>query len=218
MAVQGTVYVLSHPLIQHGLGVVRDRHTPNALFRSTLVELGQWLTYEAIRRDWLPLTTATVETPLAPATVQWVDGRVPVVLVPILRAGLTLVEGAQRLLPLARVYHLGVVRDEHTLTPTVYLNSLPAQLDSQTRVLVLDPMLATGGTAMAALTALVERGAQPAYIRLVAVIAAPPALQKITAQYPQVQIYTASVDPTLDERGFIVPGLGDAGDRSFGTG
>lgn len=218
MTLQGTVYVPPHPLIQHWLGVVRDKQTPNALFRPALVELGRWLTYEAIRRDWLPLTTATVETPLAPATAQFVDPTVPLVLVPILRAGLTLLEGSQNLLPLARVYHFGVMRNEHTLEPMVYLNTLPAQFDPQTRVLVLDPMLATGGTAMTALTALVERGAQPTYIRLVSVIAAPPALQKITSHYPQVQIYTAGIDPELNDVGFIVPGLGDAGDRSFGTG
>jgi uracil phosphoribosyltransferase len=175
------------------------------------------LTYEAVRRDWLPLTATTVETPLATAAATFIDPTVPVVLVPILRAGLTLLEGSQNLLPLARVYHFGVVRDETTLEPTVYLNKLPAQLDPQTRVLVLDPMLATGGTVMSALEALVARGAQPAHIRVVAVIAAPPALQKITSQYPQVQIYTAGIDETLNEMGFIVPGLGDAGDRSFGT-
>ena len=217
MTLQGTVYVPPHPLIQHWLGVVRDRHTPAALFRPALSELGRWLTYEAVRRDWLPLTATTVETPLATAAATFIDPTVPVVLVPILRAGLTLLEGSQNLLPLARVYHFGVVRDETTLVPTVYLNKLPAHLDPRTRVLVLDPMLATGGTAMAALEALVARGAQPDYIRMVAVIAAPPALQKITSHYPQVQIYTAGIDETLNERGFIVPGLGDAGDRSFGT-
>ncbi|WP_071454353.1 uracil phosphoribosyltransferase [Gloeomargarita lithophora] len=217
MTLQATVYVPPHPLIQHWLGVVRDRHTPGALFRPALGELGRWLTYEAVRRDWLPLTATTVETPLAAATATFIDPMVPVVLVPILRAGLTLLEGSQNLLPLARVYHFGVVRDEATLEPTIYLNKLPAQLDPDTRVLVLDPMLATGGTLMAALEALVSRGAQPAYIRVVAVIAAPPALQKITRHYPQVQIYTAGIDETLNEVGFIVPGLGDAGDRSFGT-
>ncbi|MEN9216605.1 MAG: uracil phosphoribosyltransferase [Gloeomargarita sp. HHBFW_bins_162] len=217
VTLKGTVYVPPHPLIQHWLGVVRDRHTPGALFRPALGELGRWLTYEAVRRDWLPLTATTVETPLATATATFIDPTVPVVLVPILRAGLTLLEGSQNLLPLARVYHFGVMRDEATLAPTVYLNTLPARFDPQTRILVLDPMLATGGTAMAALDALVARGAQPSHIRLVAVIAAPPALQRITSQYPDVQIYTAGIDETLNEMGFIVPGLGDAGDRSFGT-
>jgi uracil phosphoribosyltransferase (EC 2.4.2.9) len=108
VTLQGTVYVPPHPLIQHWLGVVRDRHTPAALFRPALSELGRWLTYEAVRRDWLPLTATTVETPLATAAATFIDPTVPVVLVPILRAGLTLLERSQNLLPLARVYHFGV--------------------------------------------------------------------------------------------------------------
>lgn len=215
---QARVYLPPHPLIQHWLGLLRDSSTPVPLFRSALGELGRWLTYEAIRRDWLPTQETVVQTPLAPASATFLDPEVPLALVPVLRAGLSLLEGAQALLPLARVYHVGIARNEHTLEPALYLNTLPPQFDPQTRVLVLDPMLATGGTLMATLELLTERGVDPAWLRVVAVIAAPPALQRLSRVYPQLTVYTATIDETLNDRGFIVPGLGDAGDRSFGTG
>ncbi|MBF2097658.1 MAG: uracil phosphoribosyltransferase [Gloeomargaritaceae cyanobacterium C42_A2020_066] len=215
---QARVYVPPHPLIQHWLGLLRDSSTPVPLFRSALGELGRWLTYEAIRRDWLPTQETVVQTPLAPASATFLDPEVPLALVPVLRAGLTLLEGAQALLPLARVYHVGIARNEHTLEPALYLNTLPPQFDPQTRVLVLDPMLATGGTLMATLELLTVRGVDPALLRVVAVIAAPPALQRLSTVYPQLTVYTATIDEALNDRGFIVPGLGDAGDRSFGTG
>jgi uracil phosphoribosyltransferase len=137
--------------------------------------------------------------------------------VPILRAGLALLDGAQDLLPLASTYHVGVVRDEETLAASCYLNKLPNQFAPRTRVLILDPMLATGGSLLLVLEELVKRGIDPAYVRVVGVVAAPPALQKLGSLYPSVVVYTAIIDEGLNSKGYIVPGLGDAGDRAFGT-
>ncbi|MBJ7899900.1 MAG: uracil phosphoribosyltransferase [Cyanobacteria bacterium RI_101] len=216
MASQLRIYVPEHPLLQHWLAVARDRETPPVLFKTALTELGRWLTYEAARY-WLPTLEATVQTPLAAAPGKFINPQIPLALVPILRAGLVLLDGAQSLLPLASTYHLGMVRDEETLTPTCYLNKLPAVLAPQTHILLLDPMLATGGTVGEALKLLLERGADPALIRLVSVLAAPPALQKLSADYPELTVYAAMIDESLNDRGWIVPGLGDAGDRAFGT-
>jgi uracil phosphoribosyltransferase len=216
MTLQLRVYVPPHPLIQHWLGVARDASTPSSLFRSAMSELGRWLTYEAIR-DWLPTINTTIETPLAPCPATFINPEVPVVVVPILRAGLSLLDGAQTLLPLASIYHLGLVRNEETLEASCYLNKLPDKIDAQTRVLIVDPMLATGGTTVAAMDELTQRGVDPALVRIVAVVAAPPALQRLGTAYPSLNIYTAAIDEILNDRGFIVPGLGDAGDRTFGT-
>ncbi|AFY40728.1 uracil phosphoribosyltransferase [Nostoc sp. PCC 7107] len=216
MTVQLRVYVPPHPLIKHWLAVARDAATPSVLFRSAITELGRWLTYEAAR-EWLPTIEATVQTPLASCPATFINPEVPVAVVPILRAGLGLLEGAQTLLPLASIYHLGLVRDEETLEAQCYLNKLPEKFDPQTRVLITDPMLATGGSIMRAMAELTQRGIDPALTRIVSVVAAPPALQKLSAAYPSLIIYTATIDETVNDRGFIVPGLGDAGDRIFGT-
>ncbi|MEQ8969360.1 MAG: uracil phosphoribosyltransferase [Coleofasciculus sp. C1-SOL-03] len=216
MAPQLRVYVPPHPLIKHWLGVARDAATPSPLFKSAMTELGRWLTYEAIR-DWLPTEELMVQTPLAPCPATMVNPETPLVVVPILRAGLALLEGAQTLLPLASIYHLGMVRDEGTLEAKCYLNKLPQQFDPGTRILITEPMLATGGTMMSAIAQLTQRGADPALIRIISVVAAPPALQKLGGNYPTLTIYTATIDEELSQQGFIVPGLGDAGDRAFGT-
>ncbi|MBD2212822.1 uracil phosphoribosyltransferase [Nostoc linckia FACHB-104] len=216
MTVQLRVYVPPHPLIKHWLAVARDAATPSVLFRSAMVELGRWLTYEAAR-EWLPTLETTVQSPLDTTAATLIDPQVPVAVVPILRAGLGLLEGAQTLLPLASIYHLGLVRNEETLQPSCYLNKLPEKFDPQTRVLITDPMLATGGSMMAAMSELTQRGIDPGFIRIVCVVAAPPALQKLSVAYPSLNIYTATIDETVNEQGFIVPGLGDAGDRTFGT-
>jgi uracil phosphoribosyltransferase len=181
-----------------------------------MTELGRWLTYEACR-DWLPTKNSTVETPLGSCPATFVDWEIPVIVVPILRAGLGLLDGAQALLPLASIYHIGFVRNEETLEPTCYMNKLPEGLHSQTRVLISEPMLATGGTSMATMAELIRRGIDPAMVRIISVVAAPPALQKLGAAYPNLSIYTAAIDEGLNQQGFIVPGLGDAGDRTFGT-
>ncbi|MBW4563205.1 MAG: uracil phosphoribosyltransferase [Mojavia pulchra JT2-VF2] len=216
MTLQLRVYVPPHPLIKHWLAVARDAGTPSVLFRSAMVELGRWLTYEA-SREWLPTQETTVQSPLDSAPATLIDPQVPVAVVPILRAGLGLLEGAQTLLPLASIYHLGLVRNEETLQPSCYLNKLPEKFDSQTRVLITDPMLATGGSIMTAMAELTQRGVDPALTRIVCVVAAPPALQKLSAAYPGLIIYTATIDEIVNNQGYIVPGLGDAGDRTFGT-
>ncbi len=216
MTSQLRVYVPPHPLIKHWLGIVREVSTPSALFRTAMTELGRWLTYEAVR-DWLPTRDSTVDTPLAPCPATFVDPEVPVVMIPVLRAGLALLDGAQSLLPLASIYHLGFVRNEETLEASCYLNKLPDRFDPQTRVLIPEPMLATGGTMISVMQELTNRGIDPSLVRIVAVVTAPLALQKLSAAYPELTIYAAAIDEQVNEQGFIVPGLGDAGDRTFGT-
>jgi uracil phosphoribosyltransferase len=181
-----------------------------------MTELGRWLTYEAVR-DWLPTEEVMIQTPLAPCSATMVSPDIPLVVVPILRAGLALLEGAQTLLPLASVYHLGLVRNEETLEASCYLNKLPKQFHPQTQLLITDPMLATGGSIMMAMAELTERGIDPALTRIISVVAAPPALQKLGSSYPSVTVYTAMIDEGLNSKGYIVPGLGDAGDRTYGT-
>jgi uracil phosphoribosyltransferase len=218
MSLQLRVYVPEHPLIKHWLAIARDRQTPPPLFKTAMVELGRWLTYEAVRR-WLPTVDTQIETPLTltPATV--LDPRIQPVIVPILRAGLALVEGAQAIIPFsnASVYHLGLVRDEETLNSSCYLNKLPEGFGPENLILILDPMLATGGTLTRCLEEITSRGGQLANIRVISVLAAHQALQKLAKEYPDLQIHLAMIDPELDEKGYIVPGLGDAGDRAFGT-
>jgi uracil phosphoribosyltransferase len=216
MALQLRIYVPPHPLVKHWLGVARDRITPMPLFRTAMTELGRWLTYEAIR-DWLPTLETTVETPLQSCPASFIDPATPLAVVPILRAGLTMLEGAQLVLPTARTYHLGIVRNEETLEPSCYLNKLPTAFEPQTRVLITEPMLATGGSIMTAMGELTQRGVDPGLVRIISAVTAPPALQRLSAEYPGLQIYAAAIDETLNEHGFIVPGLGDAGDRAFGT-
>lgn len=216
MTLQLRVYVPPHPLIKHWLAVAREKDTPPVLFRSAMTELGRWLTYEA-SRDWLPTIETQVNTPLAPSAASFINPQVPTAIVPILRAGLALMEGAQGLLPLAAVYHIGVARNEETLEPSIYLNKFPAQFDPQTRLLIAEPMLATGGTIVAVMEQLTQRGIDPALVRIISVVTSPPALQKLNLAFPGLVIYAATIDEGLNEKGYIVPGLGDAGDRTFAT-
>lgn len=216
MVLQLRVYVPEHPLVKHWLAIAREQNTPSVLFKTAMTELGRWLTYEAARQ-WLPTLETSVKTPLAECPATFIDPRVPIAVVPILRAGLALLEGAQSLLPLASTYHLGLARNEETLEVSCYLNKLPASFDPATRVLILEPMLATGGSISMAMAEITGRGVDPALIRLISVVAAPPALQKLSQNYPSLNIYTAIIDEGLNSRGYIVPGLGDAGDRAFGT-
>lgn len=216
MSFQLRVYVPDHPLIKHWLAIARDQNTPNTLFKTAMTELGRWLTYEACRH-WLVTGETQVETPLSPCPGTMINPQVPMAVVPILRAGLALLDGAQTLLPLSSVYHLGLVRNEETLEASCYLNKLPEKIDPETRVLILEPMLATGGSIMLALDELTQRGVNPELLRIVSVVGAPPALKQIGENYPQLRIYAACIDEELNDRGYIVPGLGDAGDRAFGT-
>jgi uracil phosphoribosyltransferase len=211
------VHVPPHPFIAQLLTVCRDRNTPGPIFRSAVTDLGRWLTYECVR-DWLPVVETAVETPLEVVTMgKLVDHTQPVALVPVLRAGLALLDGCAPLLPMANIYHVGYARDEETAVAHCYLNRLPARFAPQTRVLILEPMLATGGTVLQVLDEVLQRGVDPTFVRIISVIAAAPALQKIGAAHPKLAIYCAMIDEFLDDRQYIVPGLGDAGDRAFGT-
>lgn len=216
MSIQLRVYVPDHPLVKHWLGVARDANTPSVLFKTAISELGRWLTYEAVRY-WLPTIDTTIQTPLAQCPATLINPQVPIAVIPILRAGLALLDGAQTLLPLASIYHLGLVRNEETLQASCYLNKLPEKFSPETRVIILEPMLATGGSIMRAMEEVTLRGADTALMRIISVVAAPSALQKLGQHYPSLTIYTAIIDEGLNSKGYIVPGLGDAGDRAFGT-
>jgi uracil phosphoribosyltransferase len=216
MTLQLRVFVPPHPLIKHWLGVARDEATPSVLFRSSMTELGRWLTYEATR-EWLPTVDTTVKTPMGHCPATFVNPEAAIAVIPVLRAGLSLMEGIQAILPLASTFHLGMVRDEETLKPSCYLNKLPDQFAPETRVIVSEPMLATGGSIMAVMGELTKRGVDPALIRIISIVAAPQALQKLSVEYPALTIFSAAIDEGLNDQGFIVPGLGDAGDRTFGT-
>jgi uracil phosphoribosyltransferase len=206
-----TLTVLDHALSRHLLAELRDRTTPPEAFRRVLGRLGALLAMEALRR--LPEATRRVETPLEPMDHPVLAAPVPV-LVPILRAGLGLLEGAASVLPEAPVGHVGLVRNEETLRPAEYLRRLPADLPAR-GALLLDPMLATGGSASAAVRVLKEAGA--ARVALLVVVAAPEGAARMAAEHPDVPVLAAALDRGLNGVGYILPGLGDAGDRCFGT-
>lgn len=210
------VFVPPHPLIKHWVSVLRNELSPCPIFKNAMAELGRLLIYEA-SRDWLPTVSGEIQSPLGVASVEFVDPREPVTIVPILRAGLVLAEYATSVLPATKTYHIGFSRDEKTLQPHLYLNKLPDKLPEESHVLVVDPMLATGGTIVAAIDLLKDRGVNHKKIRVVSAVAAPPALQKLSEKFPGLHVYTGTIDPTVNEHGFIIPGLGDAGDRSYGT-
>ncbi len=202
--------VFEHPLITHKLTQLRRKETETKDFRYNLSEIAALMAYE-ITRD-LPMKEADVVTPIGRCKTLELAGTV--VLIPVLRAGLGMVEGITNLIPDAKVGHIGIYRDHETLKPMIYYSKLPDNL-SDAVIMVLDPMLATGGSASAAITAIKESGAKK--IRLVCIIGAPEGVKKIEEDHPDVQIYLAGLDEKLNEIGYIVPGLGDAGDRLFGT-
>lgn len=204
------LHVISHPLIQQKLSLARDKHTENDRFRRLLAEIAGLMVFE-LTRDY-PVEQQTVDTPLGPA-----DGAVlatEITLVPILRAGLGMADGILRMIPQARVGHLGIYRDETTLEPVVYYNKLPPNV-AETEVIVIDPMLATGGSCSRAISAVKQVGAMR--IKLLCLVAAPEGIARMSHDHPDVAVYTAAVDRQLNSEGYIVPGLGDAGDRLFGT-
>lgn len=205
------ITVLKHPLIEHKLAILRNRDTDNKLFRSALEELSYLLVYE-ITRD-LPLRTVRIHTPLADCDVQQLAE--PILLVPVLRAGLGMVAGILDLIPSAKVGHVGVYRDEISLCPVEYYFRLPPDADTM-RTFLLDPMLATGGSLAHAVELLKTKGGIT-NITVVTILAAPEGLDALHAAHPDVNIYAAMVDERLDEHGYILPGLGDCGDRLFGT-
>ena len=205
------VHIMDHPLVAHKLTILRDKNTSVKDFRELVSEIGMLITYEATRD--LPLTTKTVETPICTAQEPTLAGK-KVAVVPILRAGLGLVDGVLRMIPSARVGHIGMYRDEETLEPHVYFCKMPKDI-AEREVMIVDPMLATGGSADAAITEMKRLGCTN--IKLLVLVAVPEGLSRIEKNHPDVEIYAGAVDVKLNERGYIVPGLGDAGDRIFGT-
>ena len=206
-----TLHVVDHPLITHKLSIMRNKKTGSKDFRELLDEIALLMGYE-ITRD-LPLEDVTIETPITKMTAKMVSGK-KLAIVPILRAGLGMVDGLLRLVPVAKVGHIGLYRDPDTHMPVEYYCKLPFDIEDRIVILV-DPMLATGGSSSDALTMLKKKGCKN--IRLMCLVAAPEGVKKVQEDHPDVDIYTASLDDHLNEHAYIVPGLGDAGDRIFGT-
>lgn len=207
----GKFQVISHPLIQHKLSILRREDTSTKDFRELVNEIAMLMGYE-VSRD-LPLEEVEIQTPITKTVQKQLSGK-KLAIVPILRAGIGMVDGFLSLVPAAKVGHIGMYRDEETLEPVEYLVKLPEDID-QRQIFVVDPMLATGGSAILAVDSLKKRGA--ANIKFVCLVAAPEGVKKLQDSHPDIDIYTASLDEKLNENGYIVPGLGDAGDRLFGT-
>ncbi|WP_010099446.1 uracil phosphoribosyltransferase [Ornithinibacillus scapharcae] len=207
----GNVHVLDHPLIQHKLSFIRDKNTGTKEFRELVDEVAMLMAFE-ITRD-LPLEETTIETPVTSTKTKVLAGK-KIGLVPILRAGLGMVDGMLKLIPAAKVGHVGLYRDPETLKPVEYYIKLPSDIEER-ELIVIDPMLATGGSAKDAIQSLKNRGAKN--IRLMCLIAAPEGVEVIKEAHPDVDIYLAALDEKLDDHAYIVPGLGDAGDRLYGT-
>ena len=205
------VTILDHPLIQHKVGIIRRTDVGTKDFRTIVSEIAGLMCYEATRD--LKLKDVEIETPICKTTVKELSGR-KLAVVPILRAGLGMVDGVLIMIPAAKVGHIGLYRDPETLEPVEYYCKLPEDCD-QREVFVVDPMLATGGSAAAAITLLKEHGCR--HIRMMNLIAAPVGVERVQKEHPDVDIYIAALDDHLNEIGYIVPGLGDAGDRIFGT-
>ena len=205
------VLVMDHPLIQHKVSLMRDKETGTKEFRELLNEISMLMAYE-VTRD-LPLREIEIETPICRAQTKVIAGK-KLAIVPILRAGLGMVDGIMSLVPSAKVGHIGLYRDPNTLEPVEYYCKLPEDCEER-EILLVDPMLATGGSASAAIRFLKRRGCK--HIKLVCLIAAPEGTSRIQADHPDVNIYVAAMDEKLNDHGYIVPGLGDAGDRLFGT-
>ena len=205
------VVVMDHPLIQHKLSILRDKNTNVKDFRQLISEISMLMIYDATRD--LPLVEKQVETPIAIANCKKIKGR-KLAFVPILRAGLGMVDGALQLVPTARIGHIGLYRDEETLKPVEYYCKLPKDIEKRD-VFVLDPMLATAGSATDAISQIKLRN--PRSIKFLCIIAAPEGLERLKAAHPDVDIFAAALDEKLNDKGYIIPGLGDAGDRIFGT-
>ncbi len=205
------VYIMDHPLIQHKIGIMRDKTTSTKEFRDLVSEVAMLIYYEASRN--LALADKEVETPLVTTTVKEIAGK-KLCVVPILRAGMHMSDGILTLTPNAKVGHIGLYRNEDTLEPVEYFCKLPSDAADR-EIFVVDPMLATGGSAIAAITLLKNRGISK--IRFLCLIAAPEGMAKLQAAHPDVDIYIGALDERLNEQGYILPGLGDAGDRIYGT-
>ncbi|MBR2674088.1 MAG: uracil phosphoribosyltransferase [Mogibacterium sp.] len=207
----GKIMVFDHPLIQHKVSMMRDKNTSSKEFRDLAREVAMLMAFE-VTRD-LPTESVDIETPICPARVQMLKG-LDVAIIPILRAGLGFVDGMLEIIPNAKVGHVGLYRDPETHEPVEYYCKLPEDIDKR-RVIIVDPMLATGGSAVAAVDFVKRQGAKD--ISLMFLIAAPEGIEALTTKHPDVDIYIAAKDERLNENAYIVPGLGDAGDRIFGT-
>lgn len=205
------VHILDHPLIRHKVAIIRDKNTSTKQFREVISEIATLMTYEAFKE--VPTQQITVETPLE-TVEQTVVKENSIAIVPILRAGLGMVDGILSLFPAAKVGHIGMYRNEETLEPQEYYCKLPQGIEDKV-VMLVDPMLATGGSAIDAITLLKKRGCK--HIKFLAIIGAPEGVEKIHAAHPDVEVYVSTLDRQLNENGYILPGLGDAGDRIFGT-
>ena len=207
----GKIVVMDHPLIQHKIGIIRREETGSKDFRTLVSEIAMLMCYEATRE--LPLTDVEIETPICKTTVKELEGK-KMAVVPILRAGLGMVEGMLAMIPAAKVGHIGLYRDPETLEPVEYYCKLPSDCNER-EVYVVDPMLATGGSCVAAIQMLKEKGVKN--IHFMCIIASPEGVERLQKEHPDVDIYIAALDEKLNDHGYIVPGLGDAGDRIFGT-
>ena len=207
----GNLHVFDHPLIQHKLSILRDVGTSVKEFRELVSEIAMLMCYEATRD--LPLEDVEIETPLTKTTVKRLAGK-KLAVIPILRAGLGMVDGVLSMVPAAKVGHIGLYRDPETLEPVEYYCKVPQDIEER-EVFIVDPMLATGGSAAAAITFMKRHGAK--HIKLMCIISAPEGVKAVQEAHPDVDIYTAALDECLNDHGYIVPGLGDAGDRIFGT-
>ena len=207
------VMVMDHPLIQHKIGLIRKKETGTKDFRETISEIAMMICYEATRH--LELADVQIETPICSTTVKEIKGR-KMAIVPILRAGLGMVDGALKMIPAAKIGHIGLYRDPETLKPVEYYCKLPADC-AEREVFVVDPMLATGNSAVAAVDTLLKRGVKPKDITFVALVSAPEGVETFQKAHPEIELYVASLDEKLDKNAYILPGLGDAGDRVFGT-
>ena len=209
----GNFHVLDHPLIQHKLTMIRQKDCGTKVFREVVNEISMLMAYEVSRA--LPLEDVEIETPLVKTTLKTLAGK-KVAIIPILRAGLGMVDGILELIPAAKIGHVGMYRDHDTLQPVEYFVKLPSDI-SERQLFVVDPMLATGGSAVAAIDALLKRGAHPESIKFCCLVAAPEGVKVLQEAHPEIDIYAAALDERLNENGYILPGLGDAGDRLFGT-
>lgn len=205
------VHVIDHPLIQHKLSLIRSEETGSKDFRELVEEVAMLMAYE-VTRDF-PLQEVEVKTPLTTCKSKMIAGR-KVAIIPILRAGLGMVNGMLKLIPAAKVGHIGLYRDPETLQPVEYYCKLPSDV-AERDIIIVDPMLATGGSASAGINFMKQRGAKN--IKLMCLIAAPEGIRRVQSEHPDVEIFTAAIDDYLNDHGYIVPGLGDAGDRLFGT-
>lgn len=205
------IFIMNHPLIQHKISLLRDKATGVKEFREIISEITMLMCYEATRD--LPLKEVEIETPLAVAKTKVLAGR-KIAFIPILRAGIGMIDGVMELIPAAKIGHIGLYRDPETLRPVKYYSKLPSDIDDRD-VIVLDPMLATGGTAVDAIDIIKKE--KPKSIKFMCIIAAPEGVSLLTEKHPDVQVYCAAMDEKLNDHGYIVPGLGDAGDRIFGT-